>query len=51
MKFGTNTAIFLLFFGIAFIEAIQTQNFLLSLLFFGLGIVFLFADNVKRRAK
>lgn len=49
MKLGKNVAIFLLFFGVSLIEAIQTKNLLLSVLFLGVGILFLFADNIKKR--
>jgi hypothetical protein len=40
-----NIAIFVLFFGIALIEAIQKQNWLLSALFVSLGIMSLIADR------
>ncbi len=49
MKLGTNAAIFMLFFGVAFFEAFQSQNLLLAGLFLVIGLVFLYADNVKRK--
>lgn len=51
MKFGTNMAIFILFFGIALIEAIQSSNWLVAILFIALGFVFLRADNPKKKSK
>jgi amino acid transporter len=43
-----NFVIFLLFFGIALIEAFQSKNWLLAFLFILLGAMFLRADNVKK---
>jgi hypothetical protein len=48
MKLGTNTAIFLLFFGVAVIQAIQTRNGLLVLMWIAIGLVFLWADVRKQ---
>jgi hypothetical protein len=44
----TNIAVFLLFFGIALVEAIKKQNWLEAALFLALGIVSLLADIRKR---
>jgi len=49
MKIGHNMAIFILFFGIALVEAFQSKNWLLALLFVLLGVLFLFADNAKKK--
>jgi uncharacterized membrane protein YccC len=49
INFGTNFAVFVLFFGIATIEAIQTQNWIKVAFWFTIGVVFLFADNLKRK--
>lgn len=49
MKLGTNMTIFILFFGVALVEAFQSQNWLLAGLFFILGLVFLYADNTKKK--
>lgn len=40
----TNIAVFILFFGIALIEALQKQNWLEALLFTALGVMSLRAD-------
>lgn len=46
-KLGTNFAVFLLFFGIAALQALQTRNWLLVLFWAGIGLVFLWADLKK----
>lgn len=43
-KLGTNFAVFLLFFGIAALQAVQTRNWLLVLFWTIIGLVFLWAD-------
>lgn len=43
----TNLAVFILFFGIALIEAFQKQNWLEALLFAALGVISLWADLRK----
>ena len=48
MKLGANVAIFLLFFGIALIEAMQARRWWLATLFALLGVVFLVADKKLR---
>ena len=48
MKFGTNFAIFLLFFGVAALEAFQTGNWLKTLFWMAIAIVFLWADIKKK---
>jgi hypothetical protein len=45
MKFGVNFAVFVLFFGLALVEAIQSQNWLKAVIFLLLGIISLFADS------
>jgi hypothetical protein len=47
LKLGTNFVIFVLFFGIAFIEAFQKQNWLEAALFFAVGALSLRADFRK----
>jgi hypothetical protein len=42
-----NLAVFIIFFGIALIEAIQKQNWLEAGLFLALGIISLWADFKK----
>lgn len=46
-KLGVNFTIFILFFGIALIEAFQKQNWLEAGLFLALGIMSLWADLRK----
>jgi uncharacterized membrane protein len=46
---GTNVTIFLLFFGVATLEAFQTRNWLKALFWVAIGVVFLLADNLKNR--
>jgi hypothetical protein len=48
IKFGTNFAVFILFFGMGVLEAIQTSNWPKTLFWFAIGIVFLVADNLKK---
>lgn len=43
-----NFGVFVLFFGIALIEAFQKQNWLEALLFVSLGVLSLWADFKKR---
>jgi cell division protein FtsW (lipid II flippase) len=47
-KFGTNFTVFLLFFGVATLEAFQTHNWIKALFWLAIGIVFLVADNAKK---
>lgn len=48
IRLGTNFAIFLLFFGVATLEAFQTRNWLKAGFWLAIGIVFLIADNPRR---
>lgn len=45
IRLGTNFAVFLLFFGVAALEAFQTANWLKAGFWVAIGIVFLAADN------
>ena len=47
MNLGTNFAVFLLFFGVAALEAFQTRNWLKAAFWLAIGIVFLLADRLK----
>ena len=47
MKLNTSFVIFILFFGIALIEAFQKQNWLEAVLFLALGGISLWADSKK----
>jgi hypothetical protein len=44
-------AIFLLFFGVAVLEAFQTRNWIKAAFWLAIGIVFLIADNLRRPYK
>lgn len=46
MKFS-NITVFILFFGVALIEAIQKSNWIGAILFLALGLLFLKADFIK----
>jgi hypothetical protein len=48
LKLGTNTTVFLLFFGVATLEAFQTQNWLKAAFWLAIGFAFLAADNLRR---
>ena len=48
IKFGTNFTVFLLFFGVAILEAFQTRNWIKSAFWLAIGVVFLAADNLKK---
>lgn len=48
LKFtNTNLAVFILFFGVALIEAIQKHNWLEAILFLALGVISLWTDIKK----
>jgi hypothetical protein len=44
----TNLAVFIIFFGIALIEALQKNNWIEALLFLALGVLSLWVDTRKR---
>ena len=48
IKFA-NFAVFIIFFGLALIEAIQENNWIEASLFFALGVLSLFADFKKSK--
>ena len=45
LRLGSNFAVFTLFFGIAALEAFQTQNWLKSIFWLAIAVVFLYADS------
>ena len=47
----TNFTVFLLFFGVAAIEAIQTKNWLKVVFWCAIGLVFLLSDLIKKKDK
>ena len=51
IRFGANFAVFVLFFGIAVIEAVQTKNWLKVGFWVAIALVFLFADNFSKNKK
>jgi hypothetical protein len=51
IKLGTNFTVFILFFGVALLEAFQTRNWLKSVFWLAIGVVFLLADNFKKKAE
>ncbi len=46
---GTNVTIFLLFFGVALLDAVRSHDWLATTLWLALGVVFLRADALKHR--
>lgn len=51
IKFGTGFTVFIIFFGIAVIEAFQKRDWLWIVLWIVIGLVFLFADNLKKHVR
>lgn len=45
LRVGSGFTIFLLFFGISLLDAVRGRDWLRALLFFALGLVFLFAEG------
>jgi len=48
ISLGTNFTIFLLFFGVATLEAFQTHNWIKAGFWVAIGVVFLLADNFRK---
>lgn len=48
IRLGTNFTVFLLFFGVATLEAFQTRNWIKAAFWLAIGIVFLAADSQRR---
>jgi hypothetical protein len=48
LRLSTNFAVFLLFFGVAAVEAFQTRDWLKAVFWLAIGIVFFAADNLKK---
>ena len=49
LAFGTNAAVFVLFFGIGLIDALASGNLLRSAFWVAVGLFFLRADAIKQR--
>ena len=50
IKPGMNFTVFLLFFGVAALEAFQTRNWIKAAFWLAIGSVFLIADNKRKPA-
>lgn len=48
IRLSTNFTVFLLFFGVAALEAFQTANWAKAAFWVAIGIVFLVADNMEK---
>jgi hypothetical protein len=49
IELGTNFTIFILFFGVATLEAFESKNWVKAVFWLAIGIVFLVADNLKSK--
>ena len=49
-KLGANFAVFILFFGVATLEALETKHWLRVGFWLAIALVFLVADNLRRRS-
>ena len=49
LRVGTNVTVFLLFFGLSLLEALQAHAWFRAALWLALGLVFLRADALKPR--
>ena len=48
IRLGTGFTIFLLFFGVALLEAFQSGNWIKAVFWLAIGAVFLIADNLRK---
>jgi hypothetical protein len=48
LRLSTNFTVFLLFFGVAMLEAFQTRNWLKAAFWVAIAVVFLAADNFRK---
>jgi hypothetical protein len=51
IKFGAGFAVFIIFFGLAVIDAFRTRDWLRVFFWLVTGTIFLLADNMKRTSK
>ena len=51
IRFGSGFAVFVLFFGVALIDALQSGSWLKSAFWIAIGIVFLLADSTRKHEK
>jgi hypothetical protein len=49
MNLGINFTVFLLFFGLATLEAFRTRSWINAAFWLAIGAVFLVADNLRKR--
>jgi len=49
INLSANFTVFLLFFGVATVEAFQTRNWLKAVFWVAIGLVFLAADNIRKK--
>jgi len=49
IELGTNFTIFILFFGVATLEAFESKNWVKAVFWLAIGVVFLVADNLKSK--
>ena len=49
INLGANVTVFLLFFGIALLDAVRSRDLIAALLWVALGVVFLRADALKQK--
>ena len=47
LKTGTGFTMFIIFFGIALLDAIRSKNVLLIFFWISMGLIFLYMDNMK----
>jgi hypothetical protein len=45
---GTNVTVFLLFFGVSLLDALQSRNWLRAIFWLAIGLGFLRADGLRR---
>lgn len=48
---GTNAAVFVLFFGMALLEAFQDRNWIKALVWLAVGVVFLLSGSVSGKTR
>lgn len=49
IKFGTGFAVFVLFFGVSLLEALQSGNWIKAAFWLAIGLVFFVGDNFHRK--
>jgi len=51
IRLGSSVTIFLLFFGMATLEAFRMRSWLVAAFWLGIGLVFVVGDNLQRRSE